>query len=136
MSQTTLDDDELFAEAASEVRADVEDALARAREALPAPGAVWDVEADNALGVLNGLRSALDLGEAPEHLRDAKKWYTMGRRADAFADGDDLADDIAEVESLFGSIEVALGAVSVLAGTLPELRSDLEAAHAGGDGDD
>ena len=129
MSQATLDDDELFEEAAGEIRADVEEALAAAREALPESDAVWDVEAENVLGVLNGLRSALDLGEAPDHLRDAKKWYTMGERAEAFEDGEDLAEEIEEVEALFSRIEEARGSVSDLAGTLPELRGELDAAH-------
>ena len=72
MSQTTLDDDELFDEAASEMRADVEEALAAARESLPEGDDVWSIEADNALGVLNGLRSALDVGEAGDRFREAK----------------------------------------------------------------
>ena len=136
MSQTTLDDEELFDEAANEMREDVEEALAAAREALPDADAIWSIEADNALGALNGLRSALDVGDAGESLRDAKKWYTMGQRADAFEDGDDLAEAIEEVESLFASIESARESVSDLASTLPELKSELEAAHEGEDGDE
>lgn len=126
MSQATLDDDELFSEAASEMRTDVEEALEAAREALPDADDIWTVNADNTLGVLNGLRSALDIGEAADHLRDAKKWYTMGERADAFDDADDLEAEIEAVESLFGKIETAHDQVSGLASTLPELRSELE----------
>ncbi len=136
MSQSTLDDDELFGEAASEMRSDVEESLAAARAELPPAEAVWDVEADNALGVLNSLRSALDVGEARDHLRDAKKWYTMGERADAFDDGEDLAAAIEEVESLLEDVEAAHEAVSDLASTLPELKSALEAAEDGSDGAD
>lgn len=126
MSQATLDDDELFSEAASEMRTDVEEALEAAREALPDADDIWTVNADNTLGVLNGLRSALDIGEAADHLRDAKKWYTLGERADAFDDADDLEAEIEAVESLFGKIETAHDQVSGLASTLPELRSELE----------
>jgi len=133
MSQKTFDDDELFEEAAGEVREDVEDAIAEARSALPAQEAVWAVEADNVLGVLNGLRSALDVGGADGHLRDAKKWYSMGARAGAFEDGDDLAEEIEALESLFARIEEARGSVSDLTSALPELRNELEAAHADGD---
>ncbi|MFB6143004.1 MAG: DUF5790 family protein [Halorientalis sp.] len=129
MSQATLDD-ELFGEAASEMRADVEDSLAAARAALPAADAVWTVEADNTLGVLNGLRSALDADAAEEHLRDAKKWYTMGERADAFEDAEDLAEGIEDVESLVADVADAHEAVSDLASTVPELRGDLEEVHA------
>jgi hypothetical protein len=126
MSQATLDDDELFSEAASEMRTDVEEALDAAREALPDADDIWTVNADNTLGVLNGLRSALDIGDAADHLRDAKKWYTMGERADAFDDADDLEAEIEAVESLFEKIESAHDQVSGLASTLPELRSELE----------
>ena len=84
MSQATLDDDDLFDEAASEMREDVESSLAAARETLPAAAAIWDVEADNTLGVLNGLKGALDTGDAAAHVRDAKKWYAVGTEADAF----------------------------------------------------
>ena len=130
MSQATLDDDELFSEAASEMRSDVEEALEAAREALPDADDIWTVNADNTLGVLNGLRSALDIGDAAGYLRDAKKWYTMGERADAFDDADDLEAEIEAVESLFETIESAHDQVSGLASTLPELRSELES---GGD---
>jgi hypothetical protein len=126
MSQATLDDDELFGEAASEMREDVEASLAQARAALPEADAIWDVDADNTLGVLNALRSALDVEDAEDHLRDAKKWYTMGERADAFEDADDLAEDIEAVEDLMADVEDAHESVSDLASTVPQLRSALE----------
>lgn len=126
MAQSTLDDDELFTEAASEMREDVEDSLDAARAELPDAGAIWDVEADNTLGVLNSLRTALELGEAKENLRDAKKWYTMGTEADAFEDADDLAEDIETVEELLADIETAHDQVGDLASTIPQLKSALE----------
>jgi hypothetical protein len=129
MSQATLDDDELFDEAASEMREDVEGSLAEARAALPAADAIWEVEADNTLGVLNALKGALDVGDAEDHLRDAKKWFAMGRKADAFADADDLEAEIAEVEALFDQIESANEQVSELTATIPELRGALEEAE-------
>ncbi|SEO64206.1 hypothetical protein SAMN05216388_101619 [Halorientalis persicus] len=136
MGQTTLDDDDLFDEAASEMREDVEESLAKAREALPEGDAIWDVDADNTLGVLNGLRSALDPGEAQDHLTDAKKWYTMGDRADAFEDADDLAEEIETLEEVFADIEDAHEQVSDLASTVPELRGALDDAHEAADADD
>ncbi|MEF8790057.1 MAG: DUF5790 family protein [Haloarculaceae archaeon] len=135
MSQSTLDDDELFGEAASEMREDVESSLAEARAALPEADAVWEVEADNTLGVLNSLRSALDVGDAEDHLRDAKKWYAVGKRADAFEDSEDLEAAIAEVEELMETVTEAHEQVSDLAATVPELRGALEEA-AGADEDD
>jgi hypothetical protein len=129
MSQTTLDDDELFGEAASEMREDVESSLAAARESLPAPDDVWTTEAENTLGVLNGLKSALDAGDAEEHLRDAKKWYTMGERADAFDDAGDLEEAIEGIEAVVADLESAEAQVGELTATIPELRSGLEDAR-------
>jgi hypothetical protein len=126
MSQATFDDDELFGEAAGEIRDDVEQHLEQARAALPASDDIWDVEADNTLGVLNALRSALDTGDAEDHLRDAKKWYTMGERADAFEDADDLAEEIETVEAVLEDVEEAHEQVSDLASTVPQLRGALE----------
>lgn len=129
MSQATLDD-ELFNEAAGELEADVESALDDAREALPAADELWAVEADNVLGVLNGLRAALAVEDASEHLREARKWYEMGRRAEAFENGD-LAAEIEAVEELFEELADARDQVSDLAGTLPEIKSALEEQHDG-----
>jgi hypothetical protein len=126
MSQSTLDDDELFGEMASEMRADVEDALEQARDALPAAEDVWDAEGDNTLGVLNGLKSALNVGDAADHLRDAKKAFVMGERADAFEDADELEAQIEEVEDLIEDIEDAHDQVGDLTSTLPGLKSALE----------
>ena len=66
MSQSTLDEDELFGEAANEVREDVEASLEEAEAELPDVDAIWNVDADNTLGALNALRSALDVGDAEE----------------------------------------------------------------------
>jgi uncharacterized membrane protein YdfJ with MMPL/SSD domain len=129
MSQSTLDNDELFGEAASEMREDVEESLDAARESLPSADDIWDVDADNTLGVLNTLNSALDIGDAEEHLRDAKKWYTMGERADAFEDADDLAEAIEDVEALVEDIEGAAEQVGDLTSTIPQLRGALEDAE-------
>lgn len=130
MSQATFEDDDLFGEAANEMREDVESSLAEAKAALPEPDAIWDVDAENTLGVLNALKGALDTGDAVDHLRDAKKWFTMGQRADAFDDADDLEAEIAAVEALLEQITTAHEGVSDLASTLPQLRGELEDAHA------
>ena len=134
MSRSTVDDDELFGEAAEEIRDDVERHLANARAELPDAEAVWETDADNVLGALNGLRTALEVGDAEEHLRQAKKWYAMGERADAFEDADDLAAAIDDVEELVESLRAAGDGVGELASTLPELRGALREAHAETDG--
>jgi hypothetical protein len=126
MSQTTLDDDELFGEAANEMRTDVESSLDAVRTALPAADDVWTAEADNTLGVLNTLHSALDTDDAADHLHDAKKWYTMGERADAFNDADDLREEIEELETTIDDITTAHEQVGDLTSTIPELRGALD----------
>ena len=126
MSQTTLDDDELFGEAANEIRTDVESSLDATRSALPAAADVWTVEADNTLGVLNSLHSALDTGDAADHLHDAKKWYTMGERAGAFDDAADLREEIEELETVIEDITDAHEQVGDLTSTIPELRGALD----------
>ncbi|MFP9190273.1 DUF5790 family protein [Natrialbaceae archaeon A-CW1-1] len=134
MSQASLDDDELFGEAASEMRSDVEASLADAWEALPAADDIWETDAENVLGVLNGLKSALDVGDAEDHLRDAKKWYTMGERADAFDDADDLEEEIEAIETALEDITSAGEQVGDLTATIPALRGTL--AEADGDDED
>ena len=126
MSQSTLDEDELFGEAASEVREDVEASLDEATAALPDADDVWTVDADNTLGALNALRSALDAGDAEDALRDAKKWYTMGERADAFEDAADLEARIERVEEAISDMAAAEEQVGDLASTVPGLKNALE----------
>jgi hypothetical protein len=128
MSQATLDDDELFDEAATEMRADVESSLEAALDALPAAEAIWETEADNTLGVLNGLKGALDTGDAADHLRDAKKWYAVGTEADAFEDAGDLEAEIDELEGIVADVQAAHDQVGDLTATIPELRGALEDA--------
>ncbi|MEF8821578.1 MAG: DUF5790 family protein [Halovenus sp.] len=130
MAQSTLDDEELFTEAASEMREDVESSLADAREALPDAEELWETDADNTLGVLNGLSTVLEPAEAEKHLREAKKWYAMGKEADAFDDAEDLAAEIESVEETFTDIETASEQVSELTKTIPQLKSALEDAEA------
>ena len=131
MSQATLDDDDLFDEAAAEMREDVETSLAAAKSSLPAPDDVWEAEADNTLGVLNGLKGALDAGDAEEHLRDAKKWFAIGRKADAFEDAADLEAEIEALEATLSGIADAHEQVGELTATIPELRGALEDAESG-----
>jgi hypothetical protein len=105
-----------------------------ARDALPDAEAVWTVDADNTLGALNALRSALDVDDAADGLRDAKKWYTMGERANAFDDADDLEAEMAALEDLLADLEAAREQVGDLASTIPQVKSRLEeAAEADGE---
>jgi hypothetical protein len=126
MAQTTLDDDDLFSEAASEMREDVESSLAQTREALPNSEAFFDIEAENTLALLNRLSSRLETGAAAEHLHDAKKTLVIGREADAFDDADDLASEIEGLEELLGDVEAAQQQAEELSSTVPELKAALE----------
>ncbi|MFB6281985.1 MAG: DUF5790 family protein [Haloferacaceae archaeon] len=126
MSQSTLGDEELFGEAAAEMREDVEEHLGNARAELPDADEVWETGADNVLGTLNGLGQALDAGEAAEHLRQAKKWYAVGERADAFEDADDLAAEIEALDDAVEAIAEAEDLVADLTGVVPELRGTLQ----------
>jgi hypothetical protein len=127
-SQATLGDDELFGEAAAEMRADVEEHLDAARAELPEPDDVWETDADNVLGVLNGLKSSLDVGDAVDEIRQAKKWYVIGSRAEAFEDGEDLEAEITELEELVETITEAREQVTELTGVMPQLRGALQDA--------
>lgn len=131
MSQSTLDDDELLGEAASEIRADVESNMDAARNELPAADAIWETDAENTLGVLNSLKSSLSVGDAAENLRDARKWFMVGERADAFEDPDTLEEELDQLAELIETVENAREKVNDLASTVPELRGELQEAGAG-----
>ncbi|QLK24990.1 DUF5790 family protein [Natrinema zhouii] len=129
MSQATLgDDEELFGEAANEMREDVESSLEEGWTALPDADEIWETDADNVLGALNGLNSALEVGDAEDSLRDAKKWFTMGQRADAFDDADDLEEEIESLEAAITDIAEASEQVGELTSTIPALRGTLQDA--------
>ncbi|MFA9516641.1 DUF5790 family protein [Halopenitus sp. H-Gu1] len=136
MSQATFDDDDdLFGEAAAETREEVETHLEAARTELPDPETIWETDADNVLGVLNGLKSAMDVGEAADHLRQARKAYVLGERADAFEDADDLGERIDDLAALIEEVEAAAEEVADLTGTIPAIRGSLEDAHEDAAGD-
>ena len=128
MSQSTFEDDDLFDEAADDIRSDVEERLDAVANALPDGDAIWSVEADNTLGVLNSLRSALDVDDAADDLREAKKWYAMGKRAEVFEDSDDLEARIETLDGVLTDVEEAHEQASGLASTVPELRGALDEA--------
>lgn len=126
MGQATLDEDDLFGEAAGELEEDVRDGIERAHETLPDAESIWTTEADNVLGVLNGLRTALDVDDATAGLRDARKWFTIGERAGAFESDGELATELQELEATITAIERAEEDVAALVSTLPELREQLD----------
>ena len=127
MAQSTLEDDELFDEASNEMREDVEDALEDARDALPDADDIFDVEGDNIIGVLNSLKSELDAGEAEDSLREAKKWFGIGRKADVFDEEyvDETEEELEELEEALTSLSDAEETATELTDTLASLKSVL-----------
>lgn len=126
MAQATLDDDELFGEAAAELREEIEAALDEAEATLPPATDIWEPAGDNLLGQLNTLRSALNAEEARSHLREAKKGLALGRRSEAFDDDDEIVDRVAALESDITALVDAKEAVGALTGVLPDLKQRLE----------
>lgn len=127
MAQSTLEDDELFDEASDEMREDVEDALEEARDALPDADGIFDVEGDNIIGVLNSLKSELDAGEAEEALREAKKWFGIGKKADVFDEEfvDEAEEELEELEEALTSLNDAEDSATELTDSLASLKSVL-----------
>lgn len=127
MAQSTLEDDELFDEASDEMREDVEDALEEARDALPDADDIFDVEGDNIIGVLNSLKSELDAGEAEEALREAKKWFGIGTKADVFDEEfvEEAEDELEELEEALTSLNDAEDSATELTDSLASLKSVL-----------
>lgn len=127
MAQSTLEDDELFDEASDEMREDVEDALEEARDALPDADDIFDVEGDNIIGVLNSLKSELDAGEAEEALREAKKWFGIGTKADVFDEEfvEEAEEELEELEEALTSLNDAEDSATELTDSLASLKSVL-----------
>jgi hypothetical protein len=127
MAQSTLEDDELFDEASDEIRDDVEAALEDARDALPDADDVLEVEGDNIIGVLNSLKTGLDGDEAREALREAKKWFGIGERADAFDDEfvEETEDEIEEIEAALGALGDAEESATELTDAVASLKDSL-----------
>lgn len=127
MAQSKLDDDELFDEASDEMRDDVEDAIKRARDELPEADDVLDAEGDNIIGVLNSLKTGLDAEEAEEALREAKKWFGIGERADAFDEEfvGEAEDEIDEIQEALDALRDAEESATELTDTVATLKSSL-----------
>jgi hypothetical protein len=122
------DTDALFSEASDELQEDVYEHLETAEEALPDVEAVWELDGGNVIGVLNQLQSTLKVDEAEESFQEARKWYLMGEKADAFDDGQqtDLEERIEEVEDTLDAMGEVRDGVDELIPELPELKSALE----------
>jgi hypothetical protein len=127
MAQSTLEDDELFDEASDEMREDVETALEKARDGLPDADEVLEVEADNLVGVLNGINSGLKEGDAEDGLREAKKWFGIGKKADVFEEDflEEAQEELEDLEDTLESLSEVEETATELTGTVAGLKDVL-----------
>ncbi|MFP4632929.1 MAG: DUF5790 family protein [Halobacteriales archaeon] len=127
MAQSSFDDEDLFTEASGEMKEDVESNLEAARRELPSADDILETEAGNVVGVLNGLKSSLDAGEAEAALREARKWLEIGRRADAFDDDfvSEAQGDIDEVGDVLEALERASTSATELMDAVATLKQNL-----------
>lgn len=132
MSQTTFDEDELFEEATEEMQADVDDALARAREAIPDTDAVLTTDEDDLGTILDTLSSTLDIEAIETELEEAQKEFVLGQRADAF-DDEYISETQATIETLNETVET-LHAIDAAATDLSEALTRFEGIDTTPDG--
>ena len=123
--QTRLTDEEIFDEAADELREELRLQLAAVEAALPAQDDVWETDATNVLGVLNGLRSQLETADATERLHSAKKTFALAERSDAFEDVDAFGARLERIEATMTAVTEAAELVGALTTRLPALRDQL-----------
>ncbi len=127
MAQSTFDDEDLFTEASTELREDVERHLEEAREGLPEADELLEVRGDNVIGVLNSLKGDLTAEDADEALREARKWLETGRRADAY-DEDWVQEAETEIDKLneaFEAVEEASENATELVNAVATLKQNL-----------
>ncbi len=127
MSQSTFDDDELFTEASSELREDVEEALEETRNSLPDADEVLEVRGDNVIGVLNSLKGELDVEDADAALREARKWFETGRRAEAFDDEfvEETENEIEDLKEVLEAVDDASENATELVNAVATLKKHL-----------
>ncbi|MDL0118150.1 DUF5790 family protein [Halobacterium salinarum] len=124
MAQTTFDEDDLFEEATQEMQAEVDDALARARDAVPDTDIVLTSDEDDLDAILNALSSTLDTEEIETALEDAQKAFVLGQRADAF-DNEYITETQAAIETLTETVDT-LHAIDAAATDLNEALTRFE----------
>lgn len=124
MSQSTFDEDELFEEATEEMQAEVDNALARARGAIPNTNAVLTTDENNLDAILDGLSATLDIDTIETALEDAQKAFVLGQRADAF-DDEYISETQTTIETLNETVET-LHAIDTAATDLSEALTRFE----------
>lgn len=126
MAQTTFDEDDLFDEATAEMQADVDDALARAREQIPSAETVLAADGDDLHAVLDSLTTTLNVEAIETALQEAQKAFVLGQRADAF-DDDYITDTEATIATL-DETTAALRSIETAATDLDEALTTFQDA--------
>lgn len=129
MTDTT--DEPLFAEATEEIQNDIVESLNEVENKLPESDQIWKVEGSNVVGTLNSLQAVLDVSSVEESYREARKWFVVGVKADAFDDEteQDLENQLDQVGSLLVQAGEIRDIVGDLTPMLPELRDSLDAIN-------
>lgn len=124
--QASLDDEELFSEASEEIESKVEESIEDFRSSLPDSTSIMEVEGENIVGVLNSFKSGLE-AETKEPLREAIKWFEVGKRADAFDEEfiDNIEEEIDNLNSIAKSIDDAKESTMELTDAIAELKRSL-----------
>lgn len=136
MSQSTFDDDELFAEATEEIQADVEAAIARANEQLPTDDDLSAVDDETVPAVLDSVEAELTIEPIEDALAAAQKAFLVGQRADAFDDEyvtetEATIAQLRDATTILREIETATVTLGDALSTLETLLAEppLEASH-------
>ncbi|MFB6282936.1 MAG: DUF5790 family protein [Halobacteria archaeon] len=111
MSQTSFDEDQLFDEAADEIKQEIESSLENAEETLPEGEEFIEVEGNNLIGILNSFKTRIGSEKPGKQLREAKKSLEIGKRSEALND-----EYVEKTEEKIG--------------TLAEIQSGIEEAEA------
>ncbi len=127
MEQMKLDSDDLFSEASEEIKDDVEEAIEDAKDSLPDIDEIMEVEGENIIGVLNGLKSDLSVDNGVEPIREARKWFEMGKRAESFDDEyiEEKQEELDDLIEIFDLIEKAEDNATDLTDSLANLKKHL-----------
>ena len=110
MSQTSLDDDELFTEATADIQSDIEESLTAATAALPSHADLVEHDTETAVAALESVEGAVDIDAAEAAVADVKKTFLLGQRADAF-DSEYATETEATISELEETV-TTLGAIA------------------------
>ncbi len=124
--EASLDDEGLFSEASEEIERKVEDSIEAFRSSLPDSTSIMEVKGENIVGILNSFKSDIEV-ENEEYLREAIKWFEVGKRADAFDEEfiNHMEGEIDNLNNIAKSIYDAKEITMELTDAIAELKRSL-----------